>query len=200
MGVFMNKSGKTRPAVFLDRDGTLNADTGYPADFRQVHIYPDAFEAVRRLKRAGFAAVVVTHQSGVGRGYFSQQEIDELHRRFAAAFAENGAPLDGIYACPHGPDDGDCECAKPRPGLGLRAARELGLDLASSYMVGDKTVDVLFGRALGAAPVLVLTGYGRAAAADLAGLGVAPAHTAPGVLEAADWILERGGRRGHGPV
>jgi D-glycero-D-manno-heptose 1,7-bisphosphate phosphatase len=196
----MNKPEKMRPAVFLDRDGTLNEDIGYPADIRQVHIYPAAFEAVRRLKQAGFAAVVVTHQSGVGRGYFGQAEIDELHRRFADAFAANEAPLDGIYSCPHGPDDADCECAKPRPGLGLRAAREQGLDLGSSFMVGDKAGDVLFGRALGAAPVLVLTGYGRAAAADLAARGLAPAHTAAGVLEAADWILERGRPHGHGPV
>lgn len=186
--------------MLLDRDGTLNEDTGYPADIRQVHIYPAAFEAVRRLKRAGYAAVVVTHQSGVGRGYFSRAEIDDLHRRFAGAFAANGAPLDGIYSCPHGPDDAPCECAKPRPGLGLRAARELGLDLGSSFMVGDKAVDILFGRALGAAPVLVLTGYGRAAAADLAARGLAPAHTAPGILEAADWILEEGRPHGHGPV
>jgi D-glycero-D-manno-heptose 1,7-bisphosphate phosphatase len=190
----------TRPAVFLDRDGTLNEDTGYPADIRQVHIYPAAFEAVRRLKRAGFAAVVITHQSGVARGYFSPAEIDELHRHFAEAFAANGAALDGIYSCPHGPDDGVCECAKPRPGLGLRAAREIGLDPASSFMVGDKAVDVLFGRALGASPVLVLTGYGRAAASELAARGLAPDHTAAGVLEAADWILERGRPHGHGPV
>jgi D-glycero-D-manno-heptose 1,7-bisphosphate phosphatase len=189
-----------RPAVFLDRDGTLNEDTGYPADFRQVHIYPGAFEAVRLLREAGLAAVVVTHQSGVGRGYFGREEMDELHRRFAAVFAGRGAPLDGIYACPHGPDEPACECAKPRPGLGLLAARELGLDLASSFMVGDKAVDVEFGRAVGATPVLVLTGHGRAAARDLAARGPAPAHVAAGLLDAARWIIGRGRPNGHGPV
>ncbi|HSA97408.1 MAG TPA: HAD family hydrolase [Acidobacteriota bacterium] len=193
---------KTRPAVFLDRDGTLNEDTGYPADFAQVHVYPEAFEAVRLLKASGFAAVVVTHQSGVGRGYFGEAEVEALHRRFAEEFARRGAPLDGIYSCPHAPElAGEaCDCAKPRPGLGLRAARELGLDLGASFMVGDKAVDVLFGRAVGAVPVLVLTGYGRRAAAGLAAAGVRPAHTAAGVLEAARWIV--GGRRpaGHGPV
>jgi D-glycero-D-manno-heptose 1,7-bisphosphate phosphatase len=189
-----------RPAVFLDRDGTLNEDTGYPADFSQVHIYPDAYEAVRRLKRAGFAAVVITHQSGVGRGYFDAPALDDLHRRFAAAFVRRGAPLDGIYACLHGPDDGPCNCAKPQPGLGFRAAHELGLDLRASFMVGDKAADVLFGRAIGAAPVLVLTGYGRAVASELAGLDVPPAHTAAGILDAAGWILEQERLRGHGPV
>lgn len=191
----------TRRAVFLDRDGTLNEDTGYPADFRQVHIYPEAFEAVRRLGRAGFAAVVVTHQSGVGRGYFDAADLDALHARFLAEFARRGAPLDAIYSCPHAPGGPpSCDCAKPLPGLGRRAAAELGLDLARSFMVGDKADDVLFGLNIGAVPVLVLTGYGRAARAALAARGVRPAHTAAGVLDAAAWILERGRGPAHGPV
>jgi D-glycero-D-manno-heptose 1,7-bisphosphate phosphatase len=191
-----------RKAVFFDRDGTLNEDTGYPSDFRQVHIYPGAFEAVRAVKRAGFAAVVVTHRSGVGGGYITAAELGDLHARFAREFARRGAPLDGIYACLHageGPEPA-CECAKPRPGLALQAARELGLDLGASFMVGDKPVDVLFGLNIGAAPVLVLTGYGRRAAAGLAARGVSPAHTAPDVLAAASWILAQGGPAGHGPV
>ncbi len=193
----------TRRAVFLDRDGTLNEDTGYPADFRQVHIYPEAFEAVRRLGRAGFATVVVTHQSGLGRGYFDAAELDALHASFLDEFARRGAPLDALYFCPHAPEDpacAACSCAKPRPGLGLRASRELGLDLGASYMIGDKPADVLFGLNVGAVPVLVLTGYGQGAPAALAALGVRPAHTAPGVLEAAAWILEREGLSGHGPL
>lgn len=190
----------TRRAVFLDRDGTLNEDTGYPADFRQVHIYPDAFEAVRLLGRAGFAAVVVTHQSGVGRGYFDPGDVDVLHARFLEEFARRGAPLDAIYSCPHAPGTPPrpgCSCAKPQPGLGFRAAAELGLSLPGSYMVGDKIDDILFGLNIGATPVLVLTGYGRAASSALAARGLRPAHAAPGILEAAAWILER--ERGHGP-
>lgn len=193
----------TRKAVFLDRDGTLNEDTGYPADLRQVHIYPEAFEAVRRLGRAGFATVVVTHQSGIGRGYFEAADLDRLHAGFLEEFARRGAPLEAIYSCPHDPDDpagAACPCAKPRPGLGLRAARDLGLDLGASYMIGDKPADVLFGLNIGAAPVLVRTGYGRLASSRLAALGVRPAHTAAGVLEAAAWILEREKRTSHGPV
>jgi len=191
-----------RRAVFLDRDGTLNEDTGYPADFRQVHIYPAAFEAVRRFRQAGFAVVVVTHQSGIGRGYFDAEELAGLHLRFQEEFARRGAPLDGIYACPHAPDlrGSGCSCAKPQPGLGLRAARELGLDLGASFMVGDKPEDILFGQNIGAVPVLVLTGYGRAATAALAARGLRPAHTAEGLLEAAEWILGQGRPDGHGPV
>jgi D-glycero-D-manno-heptose 1,7-bisphosphate phosphatase len=193
---------KTRRAVFLDRDGTLNEDTGYPSDFRQVHIYPDAFQAVRRLKEAGFAVAVVTHQAGLGRGYFDAAELGDLHRRFLEEFRRRGAELDGLYSCPHaglGPEP-ECACAKPQPGLGLRAARELGLDLGASFMVGDKPVDVRFGLAIGAVPVLVLTGYGRGAAAALAAAGIVPAHTASGILEAASWIIARGGASGHGQV
>jgi D-glycero-D-manno-heptose 1,7-bisphosphate phosphatase len=193
---------KTRRAVFLDRDGTLNEDTGYPSDFRQVHIYPDAFQAVRRLKEAGFAVVVVTHQAGLGRGYFDAAELGDLHRRFLEEFRRRGAGLDGLYSCPHaglGPEP-ECACAKPQPGLGLRAARELGLDPGASFMVGDKPVDVRFGLAIGAVPVLVLTGYGRGAAAALAAAGIVPAHTASGILEAASWIIARGGPSGHGQV
>lgn len=192
----------TRKAVFLDRDGTLNEDTGYPADIRQVHIYPAAFEAVRLLRQAGFAVVVVTHQSGIGRGYFDAADLEALHDGFREEFARHDAPLDAIYSCPHapGPSGNECSCAKPLPGLGLRAARELGLDLGASYMVGDKPDDVLFGLAVGATPVLVLTGYGRTAAAALAARGVRPAHTAGGILDAAAWIIEQGGPSGHGPV
>jgi D-glycero-D-manno-heptose 1,7-bisphosphate phosphatase len=192
-----------RRAVFLDRDGTLNEDTGYPADFRQVHIYPEAFEAVRLLGRAGFATVVVTHQSGLARGYFKAEDIDALHTRFLEEFSRRGAPLDGLYVCPHGPADpavAGCSCAKPRPGLGFEAARDLDLDLSGSYMIGDKTADVLFGVNIGAVPVLVLTGYGRAAAVALPSLGIRPVHTAAGVLDAARWILEHERLAGHGPL
>jgi D-glycero-D-manno-heptose 1,7-bisphosphate phosphatase len=191
----------TRRAAFLDRDGTLNEDTGYPAHFRQVHIYPEAFEAVRRLKRAGFAAVVITHQSGVGRGYFDAADLAELHRRFLEEFRHQDAALDGLYACLHAPAPlGGCSCAKPQPGLGFRAARELGLDLRASYMVGDKPDDVLFGLNIGAIPVLVMTGYGRLARAALAARGLGPAHTAAGILDAAEWIIDQGRPTGDGQV
>ncbi len=193
----------TRRAIFLDRDGTLNEDKGYPADFRQVHIYPAAFEAVRLLKRAGFATVVITHQSGIARGYFGAPELGTLHDRFREEFARRGASLDGIYSCSHapgGPAGGGCSCAKPQPGLGLLAARELGLDLGASFMIGDKPEDVLFGLNIGAVPVLVLTGYGRSASAALDARGLRPAHTAAGILEAASWILQQGRPSGHGPL
>jgi D-glycero-D-manno-heptose 1,7-bisphosphate phosphatase len=186
-------------AVFLDRDGTLCRDVGYPAHWSQVHIYPYAFEAVRRLHQAGLAAVVVTNQSGIGRGFFGQEDLAALHREFAAAFDERGAPLDALYHCPHYTpgaaegSEGGCPCAKPNPGLALRAAAELTLELNGSYMVGDKTADIMFGFAIRAVPVLVLTGYGPSARRDLERRGVRPAHVAPDLAAAAAWIrdLER---------
>ena len=117
-----------RRAVFLDRDGTLSRDVGYPGDWSQVHIYPFAFEAVRRIRRAGLAPVVISNQSGVGRGFFSEDDLRALHREFAAAFENRRARLDGIFHCPHfspavpAADESDCACRKPRPELGLRAA------------------------------------------------------------------------------
>jgi D-glycero-D-manno-heptose 1,7-bisphosphate phosphatase len=193
---------KTPRAVFLDRDGTLSEDVGYLGDFRQVHIYGGAFEAVRRLRVAGFAAVVVTNQSGIGRGYFDEEDLRALHGRFLETFARRGAALDGLYHCPHvpGPSAGSqCACAKPRPGLAIRAAGELGLKLRDSYMIGDKAEDILFGLNIGAVPILVLTGYGRKSRRDLAARGIRPAHVAAGVLEAATWILEHGRPAGHDP-
>ncbi|MDH4196466.1 MAG: HAD family hydrolase [Candidatus Aminicenantes bacterium] len=189
-----------RRAVFIDRDGTLNEDVGYPGRPDQVRIFEASFEAVRRLNRAGFAAVVVTNQSGVGRGYFREEDVRTVHRALAEAMAARGAHLDAFYYCPHhvGSKDPayalDCDCRKPRPGMGRRAAADLGLDLAASYMIGDKVEDIEFGTAVGAASILVLTGYGEQSRRRLTELGRAPAFVATDVLAAVDWILEREGR------
>ncbi len=184
-----------RRVVFLDRDGTLNRDIGYPACIEQIHLYPGAVEAVRRINAAGRAAVVVTHQTGVGRGYFSEEDLQSLHRQFETAMTDGGARVDGIYYCPHDPDSPDvryrvdCLCRKPRPGLIHQAALELGLDLEGAAVVGDKADDVRLGQAFGARSVLVLTGYGKEAR-RLLEVSSAPADfVAPGVLEAVDWIL-----------
>jgi D-glycero-D-manno-heptose 1,7-bisphosphate phosphatase len=192
-------------AVFLDRDGTLSRDIGYPADSSQVHIYPFVFDAVRRIRRAGLSPVVITNQSGVGRGFFTEADLRTLHRELAAAFAKRRARLDGIFHCPHySPDapaaeESGCACRKPHPELGLRAAAALGLELPGSYMVGDKPADVLFGVAVGAIPILVLTGYGRTSLRELEAGPVRPAHVAPDLAAAVDWIVAREGPSAAGP-
>ncbi len=202
----MTPSDGLRPAVFLDRDGTINEDVGYPGRIEQVRIYPAAFEAVRRLRAAGFAVVVVTNQSGVGRGYFSEDDVRRIHAWMAGEFAAAGAPLDGIYYCPHFAGsplpayDVDCDCRKPRPRMGRAAASELRLDLGRSYMVGDKVDDLLFGANLGAAPVLVRTGYGERSIAAMKARGVEAAFVAADVLDAAEWILRRRGDASSGDV
>lgn len=185
-------------AVFLDRDGTLNDDVGYPGCYSRVPVFPFSFEAVRKINRAGLLTVVVTNQSGVGRGYFSEDDLREIHRRMAEEFASHGARLDGFYYCPHYPLSADpryrldCGCRKPNPEMGLRAALDFDIDLGASYMVGDKVEDMEFGRNIGAAPVLVLTGYGRESDKALRADGSLPAHVGATLLEAVDWILENG--------
>jgi len=188
-------------AVFLDRDGTINDDVGYPGCYGQAAVFPHSFDAVRKINLAGWLAVVVTNQSGVGRGYFTEDALREIHSRMTEDFAAHGARIDAIYYCPHYPLSSDpryrrdCRCRKPRPGMGLRAARDLDIDLAGSYMVGDKVEDVAFGRAVGAVPVLVRTGYGRESERRLRAEGTPPAHVGADLLAAVDWILEDG-RRG----
>jgi D-glycero-D-manno-heptose 1,7-bisphosphate phosphatase len=187
----------TKKAVFLDRDGTLNIDVGYPSRYDQIDIYPQSFEAVRRLNKEGLLAIVVTNQSGVGRGLLSEEDLRDIHSRLSASFSRHKARLDAIYYCPHYilSEDSryrkECDCRKPKPGLARQAASDFGIDLAHSYMIGDKTEDVLFGMNIGAVPVLVLTGAGGESRSQLSARNVVPAHVAAGVLEAVDWILDR---------
>lgn len=157
----------SRPAVFFDRDGTLCEEVGYVNHPGRLKLIPGAAAAVRAAREGGFAAVVVTNQAGVARGYFPRHVVEATHRRLVSLLAAEGAALDGIYACLHHPDLGGpglrqaCDCRKPRPGLLLQAAGELDLDLSRSYIVGDSFRDVLAGHNAGlAGRVMVRTGYG----------------------------------------
>jgi len=155
-----------RPAIFMDRDGTLSHEVGYVNHVSRFRLLPYAVDAVRMANRAGFLAVVVTNQAGVARGYFPETVIHEVHAVLRSALAAGGARLDGLYFCPHHPSVGeppyrrDCDCRKPRPGLLRQAERELGIDLARSYVVGDRLGDLELAWAVGARGVLVKTGYG----------------------------------------
>lgn len=186
----------TRSAVFLDRDGTINRDVGYPDDYALIEVFPYSFEAVRKIRQAGFLAVIITNQSGVGRGLIEEARLRDIHRRMQAAFQAEGTRFDGIYYCPHYLDSADpryrkdCACRKPNPSLGIQAAKDLKIDLHRSYMVGDKVEDIEFGFNIRARPVLVLTGYGRASQDKLEAANMPPAHVAPTLLDAVNWILE----------
>lgn len=190
----------SRRAVFLDRDGTINVDVGYPSRWDQITIYPYAFDAVRRLKAAGYLALIVTNQSGIGRGFLTEDDLADIHARMREEFARRGISIDGIYHCPHydaaayAAGTAACLCRKPEPGMALRAAAEHDIDLRRSYMIGDKVEDVLFGLNFGGTPVLVRTGYGATAEPKLAAMGVRPGLVADDLAAAADWILARGDR------
>jgi D-glycero-D-manno-heptose 1,7-bisphosphate phosphatase len=156
-----------RRAVFMDRDGTISEEVGYVNHVSRYRVFPFAAEAVRTLNESGWLAVLVTNQAGVARGYFREELIGEIHKVLASELERGSARLDAVYYCPHHPSVGeppyrfDCDCRKPRPGLLLRAARELDLDLSRCWMVGDRFSDAELARNAGAHSALVLTGYGR---------------------------------------
>jgi len=184
-------------AVFLDRDGTLSLESGYPADPNDVLIYPASFAAVRKFNKTGLLAVVTTNQSGVGRGLLTEETLAAIHQKFMDTFAAHRARLDAIYYCPHYVNSAipayqkRCDCRKPATGLARRAAAELEIDLRRSYTIGDKPEDVIFGINIGATPILVLTGYGRQSLDHLRRERHEPAYVATDILAAALWILAR---------
>jgi len=172
-------------AVFLDRDGTIAKDVHYcrrPEDF---DILPRAPSAIRSLNRQGFKVVVITNQSGIARGYFTEETLSMIHHKMLAELGAAGASIDAIYVCPHHPNEG-CECRKPKPALLLRAAREIGIALDRSYMVGDDAKDVQAGRAAGCRTVWLTVDPAQQ------GHGSSPLshHVAADLFEAVEWLLK----------
>lgn len=149
-------------AVFLDRDGVIIEDKGFISDPEDVVLIDGAPEAIGRMTSMGLKVVVLTNQSGIGRGLFLEEDYSRVTERMALLLGEGGASLDGVYHCPHAPWEG-CDCRKPKPGLAFRASRDLGIDLPKSFVVGDKSSDMELARAIGAKGVLVRTGCGRKA-------------------------------------
>jgi histidinol-phosphate phosphatase family protein len=148
-----------RPFVVLDRDGTIVIEKVYLSKPDQVELVPGAAAGLKHLREIGLDLVVVTNQSGIGRGLFDRSCLDRIHQRMTDLLAAEGAQIDAIYYCPHLPEDG-CTCRKPRPGLIERATGELGLSPVPSFVIGDKPCDVDLGREIGAPSILVRTGYG----------------------------------------
>lgn len=188
----INSTG--RPAVFLDRDGTINVEKNYLHRIEDFQFIEGAPEAIKKLNQAGYLVLVVTNQSGVARGYFSLADVEALHLHLTELLAEAGAHVDGFYICPHHPTAGEgqwrrvCSCRKGEPGMLLKAAKEHGIDLSRSYMIGDKEADVAAGEKAGCTSLLVLTGYGKKTAQSLA------PHRAKRVSdlkEAADYVCRQ---------
>ena len=164
-------------AVFADRDGTVIVDRGYLATVEGVTLLPDAGPAFGRLCAAGLLLVIVTNQSGIGRGLFSSEVVSAQHRRLAELLAAFGVRLAAVEVCPHAPWE-NCTCRKPAPGLLLQAAKRLAIDLPSSFMIGDKTTDIAAGQAAGCRTVAL--GRLPDCHAD---------YAADSLTDAADWIL-----------
>ena len=198
---------RTQKAIFLDRDGTLIEEVGHLHRTEDIAIYPEAFAAVRKINRNGALAIVITNQSAIARGLLDDKELAELHGFLQEEFRRKEARIDAFYYCPHHPEAGTgtytqkCTCRKPQPGMLMRAARELQLEMATSYMIGDKLVDVEAGHRAGCRSVLIKTGHGEcelrlldegdASAPLFQDPLQTPDHVAENVLNGVDWIMEK---------
>ncbi len=183
-------SDETRPAVFLDRDGTINREVHHLSKPDQLELLPGAAEGLRELCRAGCQLVVVSNQSPIGRGLFTEARLLEINGRLSEMLAAEGVQIAAWYWCPHTPWEG-CSCRKPAPGMFLRAREQMGVILENSWVVGDRLADLCAGRQVGARSILVATGYGQAEYA-LPERSAWVDYFVPTLREAADVIL-RGG-------
>ena len=156
-----------RPAVFIDRDGTISEEVGYINHPSRFRVFPYAASAIKLLNDQGWLAVVITNQAGVARGYFSESMIETIHYNLQQALRDEGARVDAIYYCAHHPTVGEppyrqeCDCRKPKPGLVTRATKDLDIALEQSWMIGDRYGDIELARNAGVRSALVLSGYGR---------------------------------------
>lgn len=185
-----------QPAVFLDRDGTLNVEIGYIRDIEELRLIEGAAEAVGRLNQRGVACILVTNQSGAARGYYPEEHIHRLNERLVKLLADEGAHLDAVYYCPHLPDGSVdelsfvCRCRKPAVGMIEKALEDNPrLDRSSSFVVGDKATDVELAINAGMKGVLVKTGYGEAVLKGEYQSPVKADFEAASIVDAVDWIL-----------
>ena len=185
-----------KSALFVDRDGTINEDIGYVSRPEELIVYPWAAEAIRLVNESGMKAIVITNQSGIARGLYTEETLQHIHGRLRKQLARDGAQLDGVYYCPHHPRIGDkryrqlCVCRKPHPGMLQQAASEHNVDLTRSFVIGDKSSDMNLATNAGAKGVLVLTGYGRETLADSERWPCAPDLVADNLLDAVRLILD----------
>lgn len=172
----------TNRAVFLDRDGTMARDAQYCSRPEDFELFPETAKALRLLSKHGFKIIVVTNQSGIGRGYFTEETLARIHDKMNCELAKKGASVDAIYYCPHHPDD-NCDCRKPKPKLVFQAARDNDIDLARSFVIGDLPADIELGRAVGCQTTLI----SQEKSSELM-----PDHIAADLYQAAQWIVRQG--------
>ena len=183
--------------VFLDRDGTINYDAGYINHVDNFIMYPYAAQAIRMLNKSGYYVIVITNQSGLGRGFFNEETLDEIHNYMVQSLKEQGANIDGIYFCPHDPNakiekyKAVCNCRKPETGLVEMAFKDFIIDKSKMYFIGDKHSDIIAGHKSGCKTIIVKTGYGKC---DLINKShkweVQPDKIADTLLDAVKFILK----------
>jgi D-glycero-D-manno-heptose 1,7-bisphosphate phosphatase len=183
------------PAIFIDRDGTINEDIGYVSHPDELVIYPFAVEAIRLINEAGLKVVIITNQSGIARGFYTEATLDVIHEKLRQELAVEEAQIDAVYYCPHHPRIGGeqyrkiCDCRKPQTAMLERAAAEHDINLSESYVIGDKASDINLATNAGAKGVLVMTGYGAETYANLERFPCYPSIIAKNLLEAVKLIL-----------
>jgi D-glycero-D-manno-heptose 1,7-bisphosphate phosphatase len=194
-----------KPAVFLDRDGTINEQMGYINHVSRFVLLPMAAGAIRSLNESGYLTIVLSNQSGVARGYYPYELVDEVNSRMKELLGEKGALIDGIFFCPHYPKGSvpqysiECNCRKPSPGMIETACSCFEIDLSNSYMIGDRVDDIKMARSAGIKGVLVKTGYGRGEVQHvLPHSGIQPDFIAEDILDAVIWIRARAGKNAEG--
>ena len=172
-------------AVFLDRDGTMAIDVSYCSRPEDFELFPNTARAIKLLNEHGYKVIVVTNQSGIARGYFTEGTLAQIHQKMRGELAEEGAGIDGIYYCPHHPDD-NCECRKPEPKMVRQAVNEHDIDLKRSFVAGDKPLDIQLGKKVGCRTVLIASDTGETEAESCL-----PDYTAADLYEAALWIINQ---------
>ncbi len=180
-----------RRFAVLDRDGTIIYERDYLSDPERAELLPGAAEGLRKMREMGLGLIVVSNQSGIGRGYFTDEDALSVNRRLIEMLEAERVKLEGIYYCPHAPDE-DCECRKPKPGLVVKAVKKSGFNPADSFYIGDKACDIDLGRAFKGKTILVRTGYGEK---HLTSGAAVPDFIADDLMEAADIIENIIGKR-----
>lgn len=187
-----------KPAVFIDRDGTVNEQMGYINHPDRFVILPGVADAFRVLNKNGFLAIIISNQSGVARGYFPVELVDKTHDLMMQSLLRKGASVDGIFFCPHYPRGVvpeyslDCDCRKPKTGLIKKACEHFDIDMSRSYMIGDHYTDMELADRAEIKGILVKTGYGRGVIEyNLPGMTFQPCYIAEDLLDAVKWIIKK---------
>lgn len=176
-------------AVFIDRDGTINKNTGYIDKPSDLHIYPGVAESIKELKGIGFKIFIITNQSGIARGFFNEEILEKIHEKMKKEFELKGAKIDAIYYCPHHPDE-KCSCRKPETGLLKKAINDFDIDVNQSFIIGDRMLDIEAGYKVGCRTVLIPENV-ELVKKEIKESDIKPDKICKNFHQGAKWILEK---------